>query len=75
LGRKLSAEYDSKPFRVKQEFARDAAVSIVIGLAGYLGGMANQVSPATLALVLLLGGYAGTRTLGAWVDRVIQPKE
>jgi len=74
LGRMVTAAYDSRPFRHGPEFARDGAVSVVIGLSGYWGGMSQSMSPALLALVLLLGGYAGTRTLSAWVDRVIRPR-
>ena len=51
------------------------AVSVVIGLAGYWGGMSQAMSPSLLALVLLLGGYAGTRTLSVWVDRMLKPRE
>jgi hypothetical protein len=75
LGRMVSASYEGKPFNRQHEFSRDAAVSVVIGLSGYWAGMSQAVSPAPLALVLLLGGYAGTRTLAVWVDRVIRPKE
>jgi hypothetical protein len=75
LGRMVTASYDGTPFRHHYEFSRDAAVSAVIGLSGYLGGMSQAMSPALLALVLLLGGYAGTRTLSVWVDRVIRPKD
>jgi hypothetical protein len=75
LGRKLTAIYADKPFHAMAELIRDSAVSIVIGLAGYWGGMSQGMNPALMALVLLLAGYAGTRTLATWVDRVIKPKE
>ena len=75
LGRMVTAAYEARPFRHGHEFSRDGAVSVVIGLGGYWGGMSQAMSPSLLALVLLLGGYAGTRTLSVWVDRVIRPKE
>lgn len=71
LGRMVTAAYESRPFHNVHEFGRDGAVSVVIGLSGYWAGMAQGVSPPLLALVLLLGGYAGTRTLSVWIDRVI----
>ena len=43
--------------------------------AGYMAGVATRADEATLSLVLLLGGYAGTRTLAIWVDRVIRQKD
>jgi len=73
LGRMVTAAYDSRPFRASHEFGRDGVVSIVIGLGGYWGGMAQSLSPPLLALGLLLGGYAGTRTLSVWVDRLLKP--
>ena len=73
LGRMVTAAYDSRPFRATHEFGRDGVVSIVIGLGGYWGGMAQSLSPPLLALGLLLGGYAGTRTLSVWVDRLLKP--
>lgn len=75
LGRKLVATYENKPFHTGKEFARDGAVSAVIGMSGYWIGMSQQASPAFVALVLILSGYAGTRTLAVWIDRVIHPKE
>ena len=75
LGRMVTATYEKKPFRTRAEFGRDGAVSTVIGLSGYYAGMSQGTSPAMLALVLLLGGYAGTRALAVWVDRVIKPTE
>jgi hypothetical protein len=74
LGRMVTATYERKPFHTGREFARDGAVSTVIGLSGYWGGMTQEIGPASLAMVLLLAGYAGTRTLATWVDRVIHPK-
>jgi hypothetical protein len=74
LSRMVTAVYDGTPFHKKSEFGRDGAVSVVIGLSGYWAGMSQGASPALLALVLLLGGYAGTRTLAIWVDRVIRMK-
>jgi 4-hydroxybenzoate polyprenyltransferase len=73
LGRMVTAVYEGRPFRHAYEFVRDGVVSVVIGLAGYWAGMAQGVSPALLALTLLLGGYAGTRTLSVWVDRMLRP--
>jgi hypothetical protein len=73
LGRMVTASYASQPFRLAQELPRDAMVSVVIGMSGYWAGMSQSVSPALLALALLLGGYAGTRTLSVWVDRVLRP--
>jgi hypothetical protein len=75
LGRMVTAVYEARPFRYGHEFSRDGAVSVVIGLAGYWGGMSQAMSPSLLALVLLLGGYAGTRTLSVWVDRMLKPRE
>jgi hypothetical protein len=75
LNRMVTASYEGKPFRHGHEFSRDGAVSVVIGLAGYWGGMSQDTSPSLLALVLLLGGYAGTRTLSVWVDRMLKPRE
>ena len=75
LGRRLAAQYDGKTFHAKHEFIRDGAVSVVVGVAGYMAGVATRADEATLSLVLLLGGYAGTRTLALWVDRVIKQKE
>ena len=75
LGRMVTAAYEARPFRHAHEFGRDGAVSVVIGLGGYWGGMSQGMSPSLLALVLLLGGYAGTRTLSVWVDRMLKPKE
>lgn len=74
LNRMVAADYEDRAFNARAEFARDGAVSAVIGLSGYWGGMSSALSPAALAVVLLLGGYAGTRTLSTWVDRVIGPK-
>jgi hypothetical protein len=74
LGRMVTAAYESRQFRHAHEFGRDGAVSVVIGLSGYWGGMSQGISPAMLAMILLLGGYAGTRTLSVWVDRVLTPK-
>ena len=74
LGRMVTSVYEGKPFRHVYEFGRDGAVSIVIGLSGYWAGMAQDLSPALLAMLLLLGGYAGTRTLTVWIDRMLQPK-
>jgi len=71
----VTASYDGTPFRHAHEFSRDGAVSVVIGLGGYWGGMAQPMSPPLLALVLLLGGYAGTRTLSLWVDRLLKPEK
>jgi hypothetical protein len=71
LGRMVTAVYDGTQFHTKLEFGRDGAVSVVIGLSGYWAGMSQGASPALLALILLLGGYAGTRTLSVWIDRVI----
>ena len=73
LGRMVTAAYAATPFVVTREFPRDSAVSVVIGLAGYWMGMSQGTSPALLALLLLLAGYAGTRTLAVWVDRVVRP--
>ena len=75
LGRMVTATYDGKPFHTAKEFSRDGAVSAVIGMSGYWGGMSQGASPALLVMVLLLAGYAGTRTLAVWVDRVIRPRE
>lgn len=75
LGRMLTAVYEGKPFRRGPEYGRDAMVSVVIGLAGYWGGMSQQASPALLALTLILAGYAGTRVLATWVDRVVHPEK
>jgi len=72
LGRMVTAAYEARPFRHLHEFSRDGAVSVVIGLAGYWGGMSQAMSPSLLALVLLLGGYGGTRVLGVWVERVLK---
>lgn len=72
LGRMVTASYDSRPFHTGREFTRDGAVSAVIGLSGYWGGMVQEIAPAWLALGLLLGGYGGTRTLNVWFDRVIR---
>lgn len=73
LGRMVAARYDDAEFHKPYEFTRDGAVSTVVGLSGYMGGMVNGTSPPLLVLVLLLGGYAGTRMLATWVDRVIRP--
>ncbi len=75
LGRMLTAAYENRPFRRLHEYGRDAMVSVVIGLAGYWAGMSQQASPALLALTLILAGYAGTRVLAAWVDRVVYPEK
>ncbi len=75
LGRMLTATYEGKPFRYAHEYGRDAMVSVVIGLAGYWAGMSQQANPALLALTLILAGYAGTRVLATWVDRVVRPEK
>lgn len=74
LGRKLTAQYEQAVFHTRWEFTRDAVVSVVIGLTGYMGGVHQRVDPALLVVVLLLSGYGGTRTLAVWLDRVIKPK-
>lgn len=70
LNRMVTAAYDNRPFRVVHEFARDSAVSAVIGLAGYWIGMSHGSSPALVALVLILSGYAGTQALSVLVERI-----
>lgn len=75
LGRKLAAQYEGAVFHSRWEFARDAAVSVVIGLTGFMAGMYQRMDPALLVVILLLGGYGGTRTLAVWVDRVLRPRE
>jgi hypothetical protein len=74
LSRMVTALYDDTEFHKPYEFARDGSVSAVVGLAGYMVGVENQTSPAQLALILLLGGYAGARALAVWVDRLLKPK-
>ena len=71
LNRMVSASYDDKPFRHAHEFSKDGAVSVVIGLSGYWGGMANGMTPALLALILLLAGYGGTRTLSHMLNKIV----
>lgn len=75
LGRMVAATYENRPFRHAHEFGRDGAVSAVIGLSGYWIGMSQGSSPALVALVLILSGYAGTAALNIWITRFVQPKE
>ena len=75
LGRKLAAQYENARFHARWEFARDAVVSVVIGLTGYMGGMYQKMDPSLLVVVLLLGGYGGTRTLAVWIDKVVRPRD
>jgi hypothetical protein len=68
----MAADYTGKRFDTLREFLRDLAVSIVLGLAGYLAGMSQSMSAPTLALSLLLIGYSGTRALEVWASRILR---
>ena len=73
LGRYLESRYDGRPFLLRLEMAKDGAVSAVVGLGTYFagGGGVYTLPPMALGLVLLLGGYAGTRMLTAALDRLL----
>jgi hypothetical protein len=73
LGRYLESRYDGRPFLLRLEMTKDCSVSAVVGLGTYFagGGGVYAMPPMALGLVLLLGGYAGTRLLSAAVDRLL----
>jgi hypothetical protein len=69
LNRMVIAGYDNRPFHSAREFMRDGAVSTVVGLAGYWGGMSRGMADELVALLLVLGGYGGTQTLAKLLGR------
>jgi len=71
LGRKLTAEYENTPFRFKSELTKDGAVSVSVGVSGYLAGAWHGLNPMLLGVVLLLGGYGGARVLSVATDRLL----
>jgi hypothetical protein len=71
LGRKLTAEYDNTPFKLRSEIVKDTAVSVSVGTGGYLTGAWQGLDPMLLGVVLLMCGYGGVKVLTTSLDRLL----
>lgn len=71
LTRYLSAAYESRPFRVLPEIAKDIFVSIVVGSATYLTGAIYEWSAMFTGLALLMAGWLGVRVLNVAADKLL----
>jgi hypothetical protein len=71
LGRYLASQYDETPFILRLELAKDAAVSVTVGMGSYLGGAWYGLTPMLLGLSILLAGFLGVRLLSGAADRML----